>query len=365
MKRKKIVAWFCALSIVCGCTLPTVENKAESGKEFITVTDSEGRLVQVPQNPQSICCICPFAGPLAVMFDKGEQITSICNNMDRSKLLKKIYPGISEAPVAKAGGSVNAETILELKTDLILVNSETWNEEAERKKLEILGIPCVVIGFENIEEQMEAIETVGAVLGADEEAKAYLDWYKEIILEVSETSADIPKEERPSLYHAVNESLRTDYEGSICAEWIAYTGAENVSLESDNLSLEGDKAYTTLEQIYEWSPDLIICNEPGIDDFILKDDKWAGLSSVQSKKVYQIPVGISRMGHPTSTETPLAILWLAETLYPERFDIDYNQEVYDYYKNFFDLELTEAEISNIIHADKMRTGKTGTTGGKK
>ena len=168
---------------------------------------------------------------------------------------------------------------------------------------------------------------------------------------------EIPASEKPRLYHSVNEAVRTDYPGSICAEWIALTGAENVSLAGGGLSLEGDKAFTTLEQIYLWDADLIICNEAGVDDYILSDEKWAGMRCVEEGRVYQIPVGVSRMGHPTSTETPLAALWLAELLYPDRFEIDMARELSDYYARFYDYQLNDEMIEAILDGDEMRAAK--------
>jgi iron complex transport system substrate-binding protein len=43
---------------------------------------------------------------------------------------------------------------------------------------------------------------------------------------------------------------------------------------------------------------------------------------VQKGEVYQIPIGITRWGHPSSFETPLAILWLMKLLYPGSFEVD-------------------------------------------
>ncbi len=40
---------------------------------------------------------------------------------------------------------------------------------------------------------------------------------------------------------------------------------------------------------------------------------------------YQAPIGISRWGHPGSLETPLAVLWTAKTVYPDKFGHIYMQ----------------------------------------
>lgn len=352
---KKIISVLLAVLMVlslAGC-VPQQKSKTT---EYITVTDTENRVVEVPKNPKSICCVCPFTGPLVVMLGGGEAITSQCNNMYRSNLLKIMYPSLEDAPVVKGSGSINAEEVLKQKTDLIFVDSSVYYDSDEKAKLDAMKIPYVVISYEDIETQLEAVRVIGEALGNAERAEEYIEWYKSVTDKVAATvsAADI----QPSrLYHAVNEATRTDYDGSICAEWIDYTGAVNVSLDSD-LSIEGDKAYTTLEQIYLWNPQLIICNEPGVADYILSDDKWSGLECVRNGSVYQIPVGISRMGHPTSTETPLALMWLCEVLYPQLFDFDMEKEIYNYYSNFYGCQLDGQMVQAILAGDKMRGPKT-------
>ena len=354
--NRRILPAFLALclfaAILCGCASISGQTAADT----ITVTDCAGRTVTVPKDPQSICCVCPFSGPIIVMCGYGDRVTTSCNNMTRSNLLTMICPGIADAVVVKSSGSVNAEAVLEYGTDLIFVNAGTYEAAEERAKLDSLGIPYVVVGFSDLECQLEAMLVIGRALGAEDKARDYVDWCRGVYADVQDAlSGDLG--EPADLYHAVNEAVRTDYAGSICDEWITMTNVHDVSLGSD-LTVEGGKAYTTLEQIYAWDPDLIICNEAGVDDYILSDEKWAGLRCVREGSVYQIPVGISRMGHPTSTETPLALMWLANLLYPERYEIDYLQTLRDYYLRFYDFEIDDEMAQAILQADEMRSEKT-------
>ena len=339
-------------AILCGCASISGQTTADT----ITVTDCVGRTVQVPKDPQSICCVCPFSGPIIVMCGYGDRVTTSCNNMTRSNLLEMICPGIADAVVVKSSGSVNAEAVLDYGTDLIFVNDGTYETAEERAKLDSLGIPYVVVGFDDLESQLDAMLVIGRALGAEKKMQDYTDWCQSVYADVQQTLFNVT-DDPVDLYHAVNEAVRTDYAGSICDEWITMTNVNDVSLGSD-LTVEGGKAYTTLEQIYAWDPDVIICNEAGVDDYILSDAKWAGLRCVRDGAVYQIPVGISRMGHPTSTETPLALMWLANLLYPERYEIDYVQTLKDYYLRFYDFEIDDEMAQAMIAADEMRTEKT-------
>ena len=241
-------------------------------------------------------------------------------------------------------------------TDLIVTNAGVYDTAAEREKLDAMGIPYVVIDFKSIEEQFRAVRVLGEVFRQSEKAERYIAWFRSALDRADAAAAGDKAPVR--LYHSVNEAVRTDYRGSYCAEWIAHTGAVNVSLESGGLNMEGDKAYTTLEQIYTWDPDLIICNEAQVDDYILSDEKWVGLSAVQSGRVYQIPIGVTRMGHPTSFETPLALLWLTRLLHPAASDIDPDAEIKAFYRDFFGFALSDEWLAAIRDGSEMRTPKT-------
>ena len=336
------------------CSLCSCGVKKETPKGDFTVTDSAGRDVSVPVDPLSVCVLCPFSGPIVVMLGAGDRITSFTNNAARSRLLMQICPSLENAVVVKNSGSVNAEEIMARNTDLIIVNSGVYESNSERAKIDAMGIPYVVIDYETIEDQLKAVEILGKVFNRSEKAEEYISYFRSVVDRAQKGASGTQKR----LYHSVNEAVRTDYEGSYCAEWIALTGAENVSVQSGKLSIEGEKAYTTLEQIYVWNPDLIICNEAQVDDYILSDSKWKGLDCVKNGEVYQIPIGITRWGHPSSFETPLAILWLMKLLYPDSFKVDMNSEIKSFYKTFFDFTITDEWLGAIIEGTEMREPKT-------
>ena len=358
--KKKIISLLLLgvllLSLLSGCTGST---DTPTGQR--TVTDLLGRTVTIPDSPRQICALNPFCAPFVVSFGYGDKMKATVNAIKRDLLIQSICPSLKDAVVVKNGGVINAEALLELGVDLIFLEESTYMDEDERAKLDALSIPYIVLRNDNIQQAMDSILLMGEVLNAQERAQAYVQYYQDTLALVSRTVDPIPEEVRPTLYHSVNEATRTDYAGSITAEWISYTGVENVSLSAP-LTMEGSSAYTTLEQIFVWNPQIIICNEPGVAEYILTDSKWVGLQAVTDGTVYQMPVGITRWGHPNSVETPLALLWLTELLYPEQFDIDLTSETRQFYQTFFDYEPDDDTIAAILSGDGMRTPKTSTPG---
>ncbi|MEA2060435.1 MAG: ABC transporter substrate-binding protein [Thermodesulfobacteriota bacterium] len=187
-------------------------------------------------------------------------------------------------------------------------------------------------------EQMAVIEKIGAAVHRLKTAKAYTAYYTAIIKRVRSVTQTIPVEKRVRLYHTVNEPLRTDGPGTPEADWTAACGVINVSVEK-TLSKRKNKHFASMEQILIWNPEVIIVNEQGVDRKILNNRRRSAIQAVKDNKVYAIPVGISRWGHPGGLETPLAILWTAETVYPHRFkDLDLVSEIKGFYNTFFNLD---------------------------
>lgn len=346
------------LFFVAGCSLGEGKNtsdpKGDANAQPIIVIDSVGREITIPAEWDAVATLDPFAGQCVIMYGHGDKMPATINGVKRDLLLQEISPSLAQAVVVKDSGAMNAEAVLSMGIDFILVKSDMYLNDGEKDKLDKTGIPYIVIDYRTIEEQMEAFLLIGRALGEEEEAQEMVDWYKDSIKRAKEVASAVPEALKPKLYHSVNEALRTDVMGSLEAEWIGITGVKNVSLE-DNLFLNEGKTYTNLEQVYTWNPDLIICNESGIDDVIRTDPQWAGLRAVQEDRVYQIPIGVSRWGHPSSTETSLGILWLTNLLYPDYFeDFNMKQEMFDYYKTFYDYEISDEMLDKILSGDGIR-----------
>ena len=104
---------------------------------------------------------------------------------------------------------------------------------------------------------------------------------------------------------------------------------------------------------------MIICNEAGVPGYMMSNEKWAGLQAVRSGDVHQIPIGISRWGHPGGMETPLAILWTIGTIYPElKEKADLRGGMDEFYSRFFGFTPDEETVATILDGSGMRLPKS-------
>jgi len=344
-----------ALISLSGC------DQADTAKTIpsatITIKDCAGRQVKIPAKVERVACLCPDAAYTMAMFGQGDKMVAVVDGIKRDIILTDMYPAIKDLPVPKSSGVINIEELIGTRPDVVFVKRDISGSEAETEKLEKVKIPFLVVDYNSIEEQLYAAEMIGQVIGESEKARQYKEYYLDCIKRVQDRIQDIDPEQRVRVYHSINEATRTDVAGSLSGDWLEAAGAYNVSAQEKLKLLEG-KYYASLEQILLWDPEVILVNETGVDNYILTNTQWASLQAVKNNKVYKLPSGISRWGHPSSPETPLAILWTAKTLYPDRFnDLDMAGECRSFYKEFFGMELSDEVIQNILYGDGMRAAR--------
>lgn len=332
-------------------------NLDSGNAKTITITDCLDREVQVPAKVERVACLYAFSGHVTAMLGQGDKIVAIPDGLKRDVLLNEIYPEISNALIPVLEGSINIEELLKADPDVVFVKNSTAINPAEVDKLDKFNIPFLAVDYTSIEGQQRAISVIAQALGVAERGKAYNDYYQNCIDRVQKVVATIPEDERVRVYHAVNEATRTDNPDSLPADWTKIAGADNVSVNQPLRQFEG-KNFASLEQILLWDADVILVNEPGVADYITGNSQWSPLKAVKNNKVYQMPIGISRWGHPGGLETPLAIMWTANLLYPDRFtDINIKDEARGFYQEFFNYQVSDDMLDNILNGEGMRGQK--------
>lgn len=355
---KKTVSVFLALVFVilcggCSAGAPKVSGPSQ------TVTDCAGREVKIPENPKRVVCLYATMAHMMAMLDVGDRIVGAADGVRRDQLMVTKYPSIAKISVPYQDGEINVEEVLALKADLLLVKKDTYADDTKRETLEKIGVPYVVVDYTTLDELRTALTVMGNVFQKQEQAKKYIAYMDDTISMVKKRVKDVPEEEKPRVYHSLNQATKTDTVGSIVPEIFDAAGIIDVSVES-GLSSTGKNATITLEQIYAWDPDAIVCNEYAVTDYILSQKKWAGLTAVKNKAVYTLPIGATRWGHFGSIEPQMAALYLAKLFYPDRFgDVDMSKTVKSYYKTYFGMDLSNETVKKILSGKGMRAAAGG------
>ena len=327
-----------------------------SAQAVITETDGQGHVLTLAQYPERIACLYAFTGHVTAMLGRGEDMVAIVKGLKKDKLLGQIVPQLSSLPVPSAGGIIHIESLIKTRPDIVFLKPETAGIDQEVEKLREFCLPYFSAAYSDMATQMAVIEAMGRILNQEQKASDYTRYYRQAIARVKAKTDRIPEANKLPVYHAINEPFRTDGPGTLEADWTGACNILNVSVGKNLLEKKRNKRFAGMEQILMWNPEMIIANENQTARNILSDPQWAPIKAVKTGRVFTIPVGISRWGHPGGLETPLAILWTAKTAYPDLFtDLDLDVEVRQFYRRFFDLNLDDPTIERILSGQGMRT----------
>lgn len=343
--------------MVClsGCANDEEKSEAQDltlEEGMVIASNVYGDLVKIKKNPEYIAPIFAPSAHILSILGENEKIVAISQGNTRDYLFCKIYPHISKTKVVKSNSvSINVEEIMKAPVpNLIIDNIEAEMDKNTLDYFKKNNISVLTIGFPTVESLNEVVTTLGEVLSQEDRAAVYVDYSNKMIDLVGSRTQNISQNEKKKVYHAINELLRTDNEGSLSADLMKKAGVINVGLEiNTEAGGVGSKNYIALEELLQANPDYILVNGGDVYDYIQSSNRLHGLSAYQNGNIFLMPLGVTRWGHPNSVETPLALLWTAKTVYPELFeDIDMVKEMQWFYKTMFDYELTQEEINNIL-----------------
>lgn len=366
--KKRLLAILLTLAMVlsmaaCGGTESTEEAKdtTETGNGTHVVVDHNGNEIQVPDEIDKVvvCDILPLSSVLTVFFDSAENLVGMsatAMSAAENGLLGELYPEIIDAETGFIDGStVNVEELMKLEPDVVFYNAAR-TELGEQ--LRNAGFAAVAVSvnkweYDCIETLNEWIALLGEIFQDNEKTELVEKKSNEMYDFVQERLAEIPEEERENvffLYKYSDTSIESSGANFFGQWWADATGAVNVAEE-----LTTDNAVAVnMEQIYTWNPSVIFITNfapVGPDDLAentVGNYDWSVVDAVKNQRVYKMPLGMYRSYTP-GADTPVTLLWMAKTTYPEYFeDIDITQEAVDYYKEVFGVELTKEQAESIF-----------------
>ena len=111
-----------------------------------------------------------------------------------------------------------------------------------------------------------------------------------------------------------------------------------------------------MEQIYEWNPDILFVDGPGLIGLTSEDvlenkvegTDFSSIKAVQSGRVYDTTLGMWNWFTP-NPDAPLVFAWLACNTYPEVFaDYPLEDTIREYYHDWYGYDVTDAEMEEML-----------------
>ena len=356
------------LMVMTGCGAPAAssapassipETAAPSGTHV--VVDHSGFEIEVPNevNRIVVCDILPLPSVLTVFFDSADKIVGMSGasmSAAANGLLGELYPEILNAQTGFIDGStVNTEELLKLQPDVVFYNASRaeLGEQLRGAGFAALAVSVNKWEYNTIETLNNWISLLSEIFPDNDKTEIVTNYSNQVFDMVQQRVADLPDEERERvlfLYQYSETNMLTSGKLFFGQWWADAIGAKNVAEE---LTTDNSVA-VNMEQIYAWNPSLIFMtnfttagpedlynNTVGVYD-------WSVVSAVENQRVYKMPLGMYRSYTP-GVDTPVTLLWLAKTAYPQLFsDIDIIAETRNYYKEVFGVELTDQQAASIF-----------------
>jgi iron complex transport system substrate-binding protein len=312
------------------------------------VTDASGRAISIPEKVERVFVAGPPAAILLYTF-APDLLIGWTRSHDPAQC-EFLGPGGCDKPevgrLTGRGNTTNLEILLKLKPDLILdvgTINDTYVSLATRLQ-EQTGIPYALL-----DGRFGAIGPLYRKLGELTHRQAQADdfaLYAERTIATIKGRVDkIPEQSRPRVYYGRGpRGLETGLGGSINVETIEFLGARNVAAER-----RGGMATVSVEQVLAWNPDVIITIEPGFAAGVRTDPVWKSIKAVQTGRIYLSPtLPFGWVDFPPSVNRLIGLWWLAKALYPAQFPDDLRPITRDFYRRFYHMTPTDAQIAHVL-----------------
>jgi iron complex transport system substrate-binding protein len=282
------------------------------------------------------------------MVGAGNELVATTSVDSVIPLFQDVLPSMKTMPTpfSSSSSTVNEETLLATNPDIVFLSSGSTAIQATLQKD---GLCVVMLNFVTFPQMTNVIQQTGWILGPNELARAnqYVQYFNQVISNVTSVTSQIPTSQRPSVYHISGTSpLYCDGGNSLIDTWINICGGTNAAA-----SVTGTMQQVTMEQVLSWNPQVIIVGSAtanSIKSQIMSSSQWSSVTAVQNGAVYVNPFGVFDWSR-YSVEEALNIQWVAKTLYPTLFaNVDMSAQTSYFYQTFYNYTLSNTQIAAIL-----------------
>jgi iron complex transport system substrate-binding protein len=333
-------------SVIAGLSAAVLA-PARARAEPATLRDGAGRAVPVPAR---VTRVFPAGPPAAILlYTLAPDLLLGWPRANRPEEREFLLPEIGGRPevgrITGRGNTANLEAVLGLNPDFILdVGSldDTYKSLADRVQQQT-GIAYALFDG-RIQAVPQNYRTLGALLGRREQGDELARAADDIIELVTRRIGEVALERRPRVYYARGpRGLETGLGGSINVEAIELL-ARNVAGEA-----RGGLANVSLEQVLLWNPDVIITIDQTFAAAVGNDPAWASVAAVRAGRVHLSPkLPFGWVDFPPSVNRLMGLPWLARILYPDLFPEGIREPTRRFYRRFYHVTLSEAQIDRVL-----------------
>lgn len=330
---------------------PTEETPAEA--ETISFTDSLDRTVELPAD---ITRIAPSGAVATMILAAIAPECMVTVNAAPSESQMAFLPAnLADLPetgqMYGSKANLNLETLLSADPQVVIDLGDKKGDMVEDLDAlqEQIGIPVIFIEAD-LPHMAAAFRTLGGLLsGKADRGEELASLVDRTTAMAEENAAKITDDMKVrAMYTTGEDGLGTNAAGSVQAQVLDMVGVENAVVVED-VSNKGGGNIISLEQLYNFDPDVILFAAGSIYDTVADDAAWSQLTAISTGKYYEIPGSpYSWLSGPPSMNMILGVWWLGNLIYPEIYDYDMAAMTQELYKTLWGYELTSDEVTALL-----------------
>jgi iron complex transport system substrate-binding protein len=334
--------WGCfLLAAGCGEGGSHLESGGKPGNESVTITDSAGRSVVVPQPLERAVVLYTGMAEAVNIIKAQDKVVGVDMSVQTHPYLgmqNKVSVGESTQP--------NYERSAELRPQAVVVPASIGPIPVQEitEKLEPAGIRVVLLDIHKPETSEDALKILAKIFAKEKEAAEFLKW-KAAQIAILDKVNSLQAEQKTSVFTTTTtnfelEKWNTSGTGLAAHQTIELAGGINAARE-----LQGSVSVSP-EWILEQNPGALVFNDraDNIVGFTVKDFEkaeqfkakveahsiFSNTAAAQESRICIIDNSIF-----SGDKSFLGALYLAKWLYPDQFrDVDPNAALQEYFERW-------------------------------
>jgi len=318
-----------------------------------TINGMDGKAVILPDQTDRVFGSSPPMNYLLYTLNPDKMIglnfkAKNPNNSAEEKFLSHKFINLPVIGSFHGGGqSINLETLMAYKPQLVLVWQDDMLVQTVAHEIEKTKIPTFMIPFREINDMPRAFRLAGNAIGESKRGETLAAYSQKII---SEVHKGVSKEKPVRYYYAEGlDGLSSECDKSFHVEALNFAGGENVHKcqQSGILGLEK----ISFETLLTYNPDVIIVQNRSVYNDLINDPMWKSLRAVKNGRIHLVPVQpFNWIDRPPSFMRLLGIQWLASIFHPKTYKVNLTKRTKEFYDLFLRVKLNDQDAKNLYGA---------------
>ena len=311
-----------------------------------SITDATGRRVEIPATVERVL---PAGQPAAaIVYALAPQKMLGWPRKPNAAGMAFLLPEVRELPeigTLLREGKVNDSAITAMKPDLIVDYGSLAPDylEAAKQAQGRTGVPYIVFDGA-LEKTPELLRLLGPALGAAERGEALAAAAERFLALTRERGAERQRAGTIRFYYSrSDDGLSTATSAAHSTDVMRLLGLENVADGGPSALPQ-----VTREQVIAWNPEVVFAPNPGFIKAFAAPE-WQGVAAVSAKRVFAAPrPPFGWIDEPPSLNRLLGLVWMGRLLYPAAYPEDMREEAKSFYRRFYQVEPSEAQLDGLL-----------------